>query len=391
MPIGWFKKTIRPRLIALVRRRIGSTRRGPVQAMETAATWIAAHPKEGRFLAENPLWFPPAAVPRNHAAVRHSAFQPENFQRQWGNFVAEIREAYVTGPSLGVITPNRRLIQDVSIEFGHWPHDHGSLRRLLFPRPRRLPGRWALLATTGGNSYYHHMTEVLPKFAMLREAGVEPGDLAGWIVNGVSHPYQKESWNRLGLPPARIRTTGKGAYYHCESLVIPSLPAMPGSLRKETPDFLRSLFGWQPSPQPCRLIYLHRKNTPARQLLDEGDLWRRLAPLGFEKIRCESMSVAEQARLFAGAKVVVGPHGGGMTNLVFAPAGCGVVEIFSPRYVNSCYWRLAWAAGLSYAYVLGEAPAEGPDSAPAGDALGHIRLGSAGLRQVTELVSAMVG
>jgi len=389
--MDWLKRRLRPWLIRVARRRIGSTRRGPVQSMETAAAWIAAHPKEGRFLAENPLWFPPAAVPLNHAAVRHPAFEAAHFQRQWGNFVAEIRGAYVTGPSVGVITPNRRLLQDVSIEFGHWPHDHGSLRRLLFPKPRRLPGRWALLATTGGDSYYHHMVEVLPKVAMLRDAGVNSGELAGWIVNGVSHSYQRESWQRLGLPPARIRTTGKGAYYHCESLVIPSLPAMPGSLRPETPHDLRSLFDWQAAPHPRRLIYLARNNTAARQLLDEEELWGRLAPLGFEKIRCEAMSVAEQARLFAGAKVVVGPHGGGMTNLVFAPAGCGVVEIFNPRYVNSCYWRVAWAGGLSYSYVLGETQGEGPAVAPAGDASGHIRLGPAGLHQVMELVTAMAG
>ena len=389
--MSWLKKRIRPWLVELARRRVGSTRRGPVQSMETAETWIAAHPREGRFLARQPLWFPPAAVPLNHATVRHPAFQPENFQRQWGNFVAEIREAYVTGPSVGVITPNRRLIQDVSIEFGHWPHDHGSLRRLLFPKPRRLRGRWALLATTGGDSYYHHMIEVLPKFPMLREAGLVPGDLAGWIVNGVAHAYQKESWTRLGLSPATLRTTGKGAYYHCESLVIPSLPAMPGSLRPETPDFLRTLFGWRPAATPSRLLYLHRINTPSRQLLDQEELWRLLSRMGFEKVVAETLPVADQARLFAGAKMVVGPHGGGMTNLVFAPPGCGVVEIFNPRYVNSCYWRMAWAAGLSYAYVLGENPGAAGETALPGDASGPIRLGTGGLRQVEELVAAMLG
>ena len=61
-----------------------------------------------------------------------------------------------------------------------------------------------------------------------------------------------------------------------------------------------------------------------------------LGPYGFEPIVPGRMSFREQIRVFSEASVVVGPHGAALTNLVFAPHGCRIVEI-APRpiaYMN---------------------------------------------------------
>jgi len=56
----------------------------------------------------------------------------------------------------------------------------------------------------------------------------------------------------------------------------------------------------------------------------------------------------EQVALFMNASHIVAPHGGGLTNIVFCNAGCRVVELFGPKYVNPCYWSLAELVGLDY-------------------------------------------
>jgi capsular polysaccharide biosynthesis protein len=73
----------------------------------------------------------------------------------------------------------------------------------------------------------------------------------------------------------------------------------------------------------------------------------------------ESMSVAQQASLLANAKIVVAPHGGGLTNLVFCQPGTKVIEIFSPNYVYPCYWLVSNLVGLEYYCAFGETLAGG--------------------------------
>jgi capsular polysaccharide biosynthesis protein len=78
-----------------------------------------------------------------------------------------------------------------------------------------------------------------------------------------------------------------------------------------------------------------------------------LAKRGFAEVFTEEMSFPEQAALFASVNAVVAPHGAGLTNLVFCRSRTKVVEIFSPEYVNGCFWALANMADLDYFYALG--------------------------------------
>ena len=51
--------------------------------------------------------------------------------------------------------------------------------------------------------------------------------------------------------------------------------------------------------------------------------------------------------------MIIAPHGSGLTNIVFSNSGTKLVEIFSPTYMEPCYWRLANALELDYSYILG--------------------------------------
>jgi len=85
-------------------------------------------------------------------------------------WVAELEEAQVVGPSIGVMTKNRTFLGDVSIEFSKSIEDHGMMRRFTLPPPTHLQGRSVLLGSTGGNTYHHWMMEVIPRLRLLGEA-----------------------------------------------------------------------------------------------------------------------------------------------------------------------------------------------------------------------------
>ncbi|HBW56875.1 MAG TPA: hypothetical protein DEF27_03370, partial [Oscillatoriales bacterium UBA8482] len=59
---------------------------------------------------------------------------------------------------------------------------------------------------------------------------------------------------------------------------------------------------------------------------------------GVVPVELETLSVAEQARLFAHAKVIIAPHGAGLTNLMFCSPETIVIELVSPHYIRHYYW-----------------------------------------------------
>jgi capsular polysaccharide biosynthesis protein len=57
--------------------------------------------------------------------------------------------------------------------------------------------------------------------------------------------------------------------------------------------------------------------------------------------------------------VIIGPHGGGLSNIVFCEEGASVYELFSDHYVNPCFNRLAQSAALDYWADMFPASGEG--------------------------------
>ncbi|NER07336.1 MAG: glycosyltransferase family 61 protein, partial [Okeania sp. SIO3C4] len=97
-----------------------------------------------------------------------------------------------------------------------------------------------------------------------------------------------------------------------------------------------------------------RKLASWRRVVNEDEVVSFLAKFGFISITLESLTVAEQAALMSKVKVIVAPHGAGLTNLVFCNSESKVIEIFSPKYINSIYWKISSFYHLSHYYLIGE-------------------------------------
>jgi capsular polysaccharide biosynthesis protein len=155
----------------------------------------------------------------------------------------------------------------------------------------------------------------------------------------------------LGIPLEKIVETYKNNHIQARQLLVSSV------IRESTKwacNFLRreflhdSIIGLQKKQR----IFISRKER--RRVINEDELVAVLTKFGFKSIAPESMSVAEQISLFAAAEVVIGAHGGALTNTVFCSPGTKVIEIFAPNYVNPCYRKLSSQVGLEYWEFIGE-------------------------------------
>jgi hypothetical protein len=104
-------------------------------------------------------------------------------------------------------------------------------------------------------------------------------------------------------------------------------------------------------------LYVSRQGGDTRRVNNLDELSPTLEAYGFERFRPEDYSVAEQVRAFADADVVLGVHGAGLTNLLFA-RDATLVEMFG-SYVNPVFYALAIQTGNEYACAQFEARRRG--------------------------------
>jgi capsular polysaccharide biosynthesis protein len=271
-----------------------------------------------------------------------------------GTWVRRYESVKVYGPTVSVVDDGGQLLADVSVEWGREAEENWTFRRRALPKPEMILGKTLVLASTGGGTFFHWMTDVLTRIGLARRAGFDPTSFDHVLVNAINHPFQQESLKHLGIPANRCwEILGKEVAYELEEVVLPSLPGVPGVVPPETVEFLQGTF----SPKKTgrgRKIFIGRGEAKHRPLLHEGEISGNLLKRGFESVDCGQLSLQKQAEVFGAAEIVVGAHGAALTNLVFCRPGTRVVELFSPQYVNPCYRDLCVAADLKHAAVIGD-------------------------------------
>jgi capsular polysaccharide biosynthesis protein len=268
--------------------------------------------------------------------------------------VAKIKRLRVFGPTVSVVDEGGALLADVSVEWGRKAEENWAFRRLLLPKPQPVSGRTLVLASTGGDTYFHWITDVLPRLGLARRAGYNIASFDWVLVNGMTHPFQRETLKHLGIPKNRCLSFNKTELaYEMEEALLPSLPGVPGVVPPETVDFLRNAFPPKKNLR-SRKIFIGRGEAKHRPLIHEKEIWAQLQKRGFDSVDCGKMPVQKQGEVFGSADVVVGAHGAALTNLVFCRPGTRVVELFSPAYVNPCYRDLCVSADLMHSAVIGD-------------------------------------
>jgi hypothetical protein len=95
-------------------------------------------------------------------------------------------------------------------------------------------------------------------------------------------------------------------------------------------------------------IYITRRDTGHRRVINEGQVIAELEARGFTVIALTGRTLDEQINLFRNAEIVVSPHGAGLSNVVFCEPDTRVYELLPHDYVNGCFNLQARAAGAAY-------------------------------------------
>jgi capsular polysaccharide biosynthesis protein len=204
-----------------------------------------------------------------------------------------------------------------------------------------------LIANKNYGHYYHWTTQCLAALALIT-TGVLRAE--GRLLTGPLADWQQRLLELVGFDKSRLEILESGSVATFERLVFPSLltrrdPIVwPGMIPlyaaiKAAAD-RRHEFGER--------LYISREDARDRPLQNEEELAARLAEFGFRTITSGRLSVDEQISAFAGAKIIVAPHGAGLANVVYCEPGTILYELHPSHYVKSCYYWLSQLFRLRY-------------------------------------------
>lgn len=287
----------------------------------------------------------------------HWKFHKKKYFKYPKTWIAELSDPIVIGKFGHVLSKERILLIDGSSEFGMLePSEHKLYTEYAtIPKKQYLEGCSTILTGPSTRNYYHWLADSLSRLQMLEKKGWSLQQIDHFIIPSSSLSAIKESLKALGISDNRLIEINSRLNIRLEKLVLPSMPSKGNNPSPGARDFLRKKFlplaAQIPDIFPKR-YYIPREKS--RVIINESELYSTLRKNSVEIVRPESLSFIEQVALFSRAELIIAPHGAALANLLFSPPKSSVIEIFSPNYVNICYWALCNHGGIKYSYILGD-------------------------------------
>jgi capsular polysaccharide biosynthesis protein len=217
-------------------------------------------------------------------------------------------------------------------------------------------GAWLLDHWLGND--YHWIVFCLPKALALIAAG-KGSDLL-LPAEMPSPDFITSSLDIPGMPLSSIRGIPSPLTHFSSLSTVEGGRCSPASLQ-----MLRAKLLPGPAlmdaaaPQP-RYIYITRQNALRRRLVNEDEVLHFCRSHAIAVLDTESLDFRTQLTLFSQARLIIGLHGAGLTNMTWMPAESHVVEIIGSKEAFPHYHQLALSLGHNY-WVVNSAPA-GQDS-----------------------------
>ncbi|MEJ0090077.1 MAG: glycosyltransferase family 61 protein [Limisphaerales bacterium] len=239
--------------------------------------------------------------------------------------------------------------------------EHPAYRRRFFLKQRRLDGNWYSLQCLWSSEYYHWFHDVLPR---LENALPYLPANTRFLINETPRAFQLESLKAYGIPVGKLEFQPPGIRTRIECLwfatPVGHSTLGSGKVIRQVAGRLKNFFLDDQPHTPLRRIYVSRQKALSRRIVNEVELQSALKEHGFDPMVLEDLTWLEQLQLFSNTEAIMGPHGAGLMNMIFAKENAVIYEISALAKTVPCY--LVLAGQLNYKFQRLQARAAGDET-----------------------------
>ena len=299
---------------------------------------------------------------------------PHEFNSRIGKFVVhslyyyEVLNAELIGPFAAGFDNEDNLIQETTIPTFYKTTDAISLRTLISKyRPFTsktsiLEGTYVSLVNIWSHNYFHWILDCLARLESLEHYQKATGLKPLLLIPKSPTKWQLESLWLLGYDEKNF-ILWNYSRIQIEKLILPSFcrssaagisPRTCRWLRQHMLNGIDHLNNQVHEKEFSSRVLISRRKASRRRVINESEVIDALAPLGFVAYALEELTFSEQVKLFSQAEFVIGPHGAGMTNMIFSPK-LKIIELFNrnSQYFQPVFFSLSQALGHEYGLLKG--------------------------------------
>ena len=209
------------------------------------------------------------------------------------------------------------------------------------------------------NNYWHWVFDVLPKFGILEKIK-NKNKIDYFLLPSTKKDYQVASIQELGISKKKILDSEIYKHILCKSIISVDHPIIfnnnPSKSIQNIPDwiikwlrksFIKKRYNKNNYPKKIFISRVGDSNLDKRRLINNEEVENFLQKSGFTSVVLSNYAFKDQIRLFQNASFIVGLHGAGFANLVFAKNKAKIIEIKSAMSGN-VITNLAYKCNLNY-------------------------------------------
>jgi capsular polysaccharide biosynthesis protein len=217
-----------------------------------------------------------------------------------------------------------------------------------FGKTLHVHGTCLNLTTDWGSiNYAHFLVDSLGRYGLFLQLGMSPADVDHIYCPAPDSAFTRELMERLGIPLNKCIWANEHPQITADIVLATSYPGSRYHYPKWLLDFLRS--ARRPNGEGARRIYVPRGKD--RNISNQDEILAIAASFGFVVY---DYTKAGGHDFFADAEIIIGPHGAGLTNSLFAPAGCQLLDMLPSDMILPFYKAVCEPVGVGYNYLIGK-------------------------------------
>lgn len=217
----------------------------------------------------------------------------------------------------------------------------------------------------GNDNYWHWMNDVLPRIALV-EKKYNLNFFRKILIPDNIYAFQKETLRLLNI---KNKTLSSKKYKHIKTdcIISTNHPWQHsssahndiGQIPKWISQWLRNKFLKHKSNKKFyEKIYIDRSDSKfhllkKRLIINEKEIINFLIKKNFKIVKLSSFSFIEQMSIFNSAKIIVGNHGAGFTNIIFCKRKTKIIE-FIDKNTSNMFKKISKDMGLNYKALIGK-------------------------------------
>ena len=235
------------------------------------------------------------------------------------------------------------------------------------PRIKKKLNGVVLSLLTGGagnNNYSHWLLDVLPRLSLCEQV-INLSDINFILLPNLEKKFQKETLQMLNIKNDCLISSKTFRHIQATEIIVTDHPyCITGNATKD----IMNIPNWIPfwlkqkflnkekkiNKYPEK-IYIDRSDSESntkhlRQIINEKEVVDLLLNNGFKSISLSRLHFKDQVQLFNDARIIVGLHGAGFTNVCFCEQGAKIIELKS-KSAGIQYKNLSEKNKLNYSSI----------------------------------------